>query len=63
MYIEYYDKVFNLLDVKSKKNFIYSCKEILHIIQRDLPQGIPQYYNTLIKLKDLSTLIVDDTIQ
>lgn len=63
LYIEYYDKVFNLLDVKSKKNFIYSCKEILHIIQRDLPQGIPQYYNTLIKLKDLSTLIVDDTIQ
>lgn len=62
LYIEYYDKVFNLLDIKSKNNFIYSCKEILYIIQQDIPQGVPQYYNTLIKLKDLSNLVVNGTI-
>lgn len=59
LYIEYYDNIFDSLDIRSKKNFIYSCKEMLYKIENNLPQGSPQYYHTVVNLINISKIIVE----
>ena len=47
LYNDYFRLKYDLLDETSKKRFIYSCKEISHIIKNDFPQGAPQSYKAL----------------
>lgn len=63
LYIDYYEDRFLNLDIPSKKNFVYSCKEILSIIQNDLSQGTPQYQNAIKKLDDIANLTIEDGSQ
>lgn len=53
LYIEYFKSKYKFLDEAGKKSFVYSCKEILHIIQNDLPGGVPQYSGVIAQIGDI----------